>query len=85
MKPINIEKFLSHSTGISDSYYRPTENDLLLYPDQTTRLHLNFYWYGSLIVIEVLAVMLFNNPKEMSMSRQTTITIGPLPKMVIWP
>ena len=29
MKPINIETLLSHSTGISDSYYRPTENDLL--------------------------------------------------------
>jgi len=29
MKPINIETLLNHSTGISDSYYRPTENDLL--------------------------------------------------------
>jgi hypothetical protein len=29
MKPINIETLLSHSTGISDSYYRPTERDLL--------------------------------------------------------
>lgn len=29
MKPINIETLLSHSTGISDSYYRPTEMDLL--------------------------------------------------------
>jgi hypothetical protein len=29
MKPLNIETLLSHSTGISDSYYRPTENDLL--------------------------------------------------------
>jgi hypothetical protein len=25
MKPINIEKLLSHSTGISDSYYRATD------------------------------------------------------------
>ena len=29
MKPINIEKLLSHSIGISNSYYRPTENELL--------------------------------------------------------
>jgi hypothetical protein len=29
MKPINIEILLSHSVGISSSYYRPTENDLL--------------------------------------------------------
>jgi hypothetical protein len=29
MKPINIETLLSHSTGISNSYYRPTENELL--------------------------------------------------------
>lgn len=29
MKPINIESLMGHSVGISDSYYRPTENDLL--------------------------------------------------------
>jgi hypothetical protein len=29
MKPINIEKLLSHSIGISNSYYRPTENELM--------------------------------------------------------
>ncbi len=29
MKPINIEKLLSHSIGISNSYYRPTESELL--------------------------------------------------------
>jgi hypothetical protein len=29
MLPINVEMLLSHETGISDSYYRPTENDLL--------------------------------------------------------
>ncbi len=29
MKPINIEILLSHSVGISSSYYRPTEADLL--------------------------------------------------------
>jgi hypothetical protein len=29
MKPINVETLMGHSTGISDSYYRPTENDLL--------------------------------------------------------
>jgi hypothetical protein len=29
MKPIPIENLMGHSTGISDSYYRPTENDLL--------------------------------------------------------
>jgi integrase len=29
MKPINAETLMGHSTGISDSYYRPTENDLL--------------------------------------------------------
>ena len=29
MKLINIEKLLSHSTGISDSYYRATEQELL--------------------------------------------------------
>jgi hypothetical protein len=28
MKPLNIETLLSHSCGISDSYYRPTENEL---------------------------------------------------------
>ena len=29
MKPINIEKLLSHSIGISNSYYRPTDIELL--------------------------------------------------------
>ena len=29
MKPINIELLLSHSIGISNSYYRPTENEVL--------------------------------------------------------
>jgi hypothetical protein len=29
MKPINVEWILGHSTGISDSYYRPTEQELL--------------------------------------------------------
>jgi integrase len=29
MKPINIEMLLSHSIGISNSYYRPTESELL--------------------------------------------------------
>ena len=29
MKPINIEKLMNHSTGISDAYYRATENELL--------------------------------------------------------
>jgi len=28
MNPINVEKLLSHSIGISNSYYRPTENEL---------------------------------------------------------
>jgi len=29
MKPIHVEILMGHSTGISDSYYPPTENDLL--------------------------------------------------------
>jgi len=29
MKPINIEKLMNHSTGISDSYYRATEMEVL--------------------------------------------------------
>ena len=29
MKPINIEKLMNHSVGISDSYYRATENEML--------------------------------------------------------
>ena len=29
MKPINIERLMNHSTGISDSYYRATEQELL--------------------------------------------------------
>lgn len=29
MKPINIEVLLNHTTGISDSYFRPTETQLL--------------------------------------------------------
>jgi integrase len=29
MKGINIEKLMGHSIGISDSYYRATENELL--------------------------------------------------------
>jgi hypothetical protein len=29
MKPINVEKLLNHSTGISDSYYRITPSELL--------------------------------------------------------
>jgi integrase len=29
MKPINIEKLMNHSVGVSDSYYRATENELL--------------------------------------------------------
>lgn len=29
MKPINVEWLMGHSTGVSDSYYRPTEQELL--------------------------------------------------------
>jgi integrase len=29
MKPINVETLLNHSTGISDSYYRPRESEIL--------------------------------------------------------
>lgn len=29
MKPINVETLMGHSTGISDSYYRPNERELL--------------------------------------------------------
>lgn len=29
MKPINVETLLSHSVGVSNSYYRPTETELL--------------------------------------------------------
>ena len=29
MKPINIEILMNHSVGISDSYYRATESELL--------------------------------------------------------
>jgi integrase len=29
MKPINVEILMSHSTGVSDSYYRPVKKDLL--------------------------------------------------------
>ena len=29
MKPINVELLMGHSIGISDHYYRPTENELL--------------------------------------------------------
>jgi hypothetical protein len=29
MRPINVELLMDHKTGISDSYYRPTEQDLL--------------------------------------------------------
>jgi hypothetical protein len=29
MKPINVEIMMGHSTGISDSYYRPSENAML--------------------------------------------------------
>jgi len=30
MKPVNVETLIGHSTGISDSYYRPLEPDLLI-------------------------------------------------------
>lgn len=29
MKPINVETLLGHSTGVSDSYYKPSEKELL--------------------------------------------------------
>ena len=29
MRSINIETLMAHSTGVSDSYYRPTEDELL--------------------------------------------------------
>ena len=29
MKPIEVETLMNHSTGITDSYWRPTENDML--------------------------------------------------------
>ena len=29
MKPVNVETLLNHSTGISDSYYRPRESELV--------------------------------------------------------
>ena len=27
--PVNVETHLNHSTGVSDSYYRPRESELL--------------------------------------------------------
>jgi hypothetical protein len=43
MKPINIEKLMNHSCGISDAYYRATENELLQdylkAAGQTLRIH----------------------------------------------
>ena len=30
MGPINVETLMGHSTGISDSCYRPNENELLV-------------------------------------------------------
>lgn len=42
MKPINTEVRLNHSTGISDSYYRATENELLQdYLKAVTLLNIN--------------------------------------------
>ena len=29
VRPINVENLMRHSTGISDAYYRPSENELL--------------------------------------------------------
>jgi predicted DNA-binding protein len=29
LKPINVELLLSHNNGISNSYYRPTDTELL--------------------------------------------------------
>lgn len=29
MKPVNVEMLMGHSTGLSDSYYKPTERELL--------------------------------------------------------
>jgi len=29
MKPINVEVLMGHSTGVSDSYYRPTQSEML--------------------------------------------------------
>jgi hypothetical protein len=29
MKPINVKVLMSHSTGVSDSYYRPIEKEIL--------------------------------------------------------
>lgn len=29
MKPINVEILMGHSIGISDSYYRPQEKEIL--------------------------------------------------------
>ena len=31
MKPINVEILIGHSVGTSDSYYEPTESELLEY------------------------------------------------------
>lgn len=44
MKPIDVEIMMGHSTGISDSYYRPTEKDYLKATDalimsQEQKLH----------------------------------------------
>ncbi len=54
MKPISIEKLLSHSIGISNSYYRPTENELFqdylkvvgllsIYKENKLQIQLNGY------------------------------------------
>jgi len=29
MRPLNVELLMDHRTGVSDSYWRPTEQDLL--------------------------------------------------------
>jgi integrase len=41
MKPVNVETLLNHSTGISDSYYRPLESELLTEYLAVAEQHLN--------------------------------------------
>jgi integrase len=52
MKPINIEKLMNHSIGISNSYYKATENDLL----EDGQIDPHRLLYSIIILIQVTTI-----------------------------
>lgn len=79
MKPINVEIMMGHSTGISDSYYRPSENVMLEdYLKAIADLTISSEHRQNLTVIQQGEIIseLENNQKEIGRLKEGLNIIG---------